>query len=1073
MKKTSLLLSSLLIFSLFSCENPQSTAPQNTYETIENFCVKETGMTWATLSWNENSNYDKYEIQFDDITVTLSSSDLTSNDGVYEQTLKNLDIDTEYKISLYGYANNLKKAYSTLKLTTKAEGPAENFTASVSNVNIFLSWETLTGSHITKLELYRKTQDGDYTKLDVESSTLLSSSYYTDKDIIKNETYTYKLVTYNSKDEHWDSSEVTICAEIDNLNFTVTKKGMTFASLEWDNDSRYDNYTLENSSINTNKYINSSSFNGKEKITIEINKLTANSSITFTLKCYNSYTLLKTLTIETETNESGPVEGLEGIVFLGSSTKITWNDWKSSTIKSLNIYRLEGEKYILISNISDKSVTSYYDYDYTGGTSVYKVESLDSEGISLGESTVEIDTSNYCRIIYEYGVYGHKNNENSYITHVSVDEKISYFYTPDIKSNYQAEVLFSHFYISDSSVEFDKTQSVTSDLTLKAAYKTKTVTNLEYKAHKNSIHLNWANSSNNKIKIVYLDSDNAEATAVTINDIDTNLVELTGLTNGHTYNIKIYYISNYDDILESYKELNIQCDVTKSEWLVIMYLDGDNNLNDPIYIDLNEAEYGLYQLSETDSVKVVALWDGWDFVKGNETGETSYFKNTAATKLLELGKDNLNTYSIDNTYNLSSETKDYTKFASWITDNEVDMSSEQTLENFINWVNDNYSADHTILQFSNHGGGPRSVSLYNKEYGRRSMCWDESSGGQSFLKTSDVSKALKACGFGQDNKLTMIMEDVCLGGSLEECYELKDYAEYYIGSPNNIPGLGFDYTKFISSLKTGESIKEIGANLVYSYKSDYEKDSTYWTNFFTQNGINSSAVSNTEGKINVSCINTNCTTLSFINLSKIDEVKLAVDELATLILNDNTQETRIKKDSDGKYYILGADGKYYYDTTEAPESAELISRREAIKLFTALAGDPIFYQGTFGCLKDLGFMIFNMKSIYTEEAWPDLYTKCDNVTSSLNNALIACWRDGYYKPTYYKINSEKYSANEYSSYFGTDSGFGLTINCSVWVPKTFNGQTYRYEGFEDWYENELEFGKNSTWTALIKAWFNE
>ncbi len=274
-------------------------------------------------------------------------------------------------------------------------------------------------------------------------------------------------------------------------------------------------------------------------------------------------------------------------------------------------------------------------------------------------------------------------------------------------------------------------------------------------------------------------------------------------------------------------------------------------------------------------------------------------------------------------------------------------------------------------------------------------------------------------------------------------------------------------------MKSGESIEEIGSNLVYSYKSDYELSTTSWTNFFTQNGIDSAAVSNTEAKKYVSYINTNCSTLSFINLSKINDVKLAVDELATLILNDNTQETRIKKDSDGKYYILGEDGKYYYDTTEAPEGAELISRREAIKLNTALAGDPIFYQGTFGCLKDLGFMIFNMKSIYTEEAWPELYTKCNNVTAALNDALIACWRDGYYKPTYYKINSKSHNASDSSSYYGTSSGFGLTINCSVWVPKTFNGQTYLYEGFEDWYENELDFGKNSTWTTLIKNWFNE
>ena len=67
------------------------------------------------------------------------------------------------------------------------------------------------------------------------------------------------------------------------------------------------------------------------------------------------------------------------------------------------------------------------------------------------------------------------------------------------------------------------------------------------------------------------------------------------------------------------------------------------------------------------------------------------------------------------------------------------MSQRTTLENFLTWAKENFDADKTILQFSNHGGGPRSASLMQGNYGRRSMCWDYSNNGNndsfnSFLK---------------------------------------------------------------------------------------------------------------------------------------------------------------------------------------------------------------------------------------------------------------------------------------------------------------------------------------------------
>lgn len=563
-------------------------------------------------------------------------------------------------------------------------------------------------------------------------------------------------------------------------------------------------------------------------------------------------------------------------------------------------------------------------------------------------------------------------------------------------------------------------------------------------------------------------------------------VEFYGLDNGTEYTFKVL-----TDGTDKSAEITATPAIIQKEtdWLFVMYLDGDNDLNDPIYLDLNEAERGLYENTNRNNIKVVALWDGWDFKSGNDDNETSFFDkapatyniDTEATLLLELGADSNTLYDNENIYwkacELSSNTKNLSYTAPWIVPNrtvstttpksngEVNMGDVQTLTNYLNWVNAHYKANKgIILQFSNHGGGPRSVALKNS-YGRRSMCWDETSGGVGFLKTSDVSKALGEAGFGTSNKVKMIMEDVCLGGSLEEAYELQDYAEYYIGSPNNIPANGFDYIAFVSSLTSTATIEEIGGKLVKSYKDYYTWSDEDWSQFISNN----QTITTT---LDASILNTKLSTLSFINLSKIDAVKSAVEEYATLVMNATNPDEKLKVDTAGNYYVIGI-------SEEIPDSATFLTIKDAVKYWTAYAGDPLFYQGTYGSLKDLGFMAWYLKGIYgtsTNSTWIEILEKAEAVSSTLNDAIIACWRDGFdQKPTYYKNPNDSSNSQNDLSFLGNSAGLGLTINCSCWVPHTgADGKTSLYEDFAEWYSNELAFGKDcSAWTNLIKDWFGK
>ena len=685
-------------------------------------------------------------------------------------------------------------------------------------------------------------------------------------------------------------------------------------------------------------------------------------------------------------------------------------------------------------------------------------------------------------VTVELGNYAVLSNTSlsTFSTQVTKNSIIS---APDvsIKPVYEGQIVISKWINKDTEEEYNFNTPITSDITLSVKYKAADVLDFYVRQEEDQLVVGWTTVPYSTYEAKWWNDDSPETVTS-----KTSAFTINSISQGEKYTIQVKRTPTiqYPDIDNTTSTITKKITITeRTEWLMLMYMDGDNNLNDPIYIDLNEAQKGLYENPNKDNVRIIALWDGWDFKTGADDDDTSIFAQenieTASTRLLELKEDprNLNTFEA---YQLSNgvDVIDLTDNADWIKNGEVDMANPTTLVNFLNWCTQNYSANNVILQFSNHGGGPRSaVTVNENDYGRRSMCWDETSGGTSFIKTSDVSKALKSAGYNSSNKIDLIMEDVCLGGSLEEAYELKDYSNYYIGSPNNVPGNGFDYVSFVSSLTAGATVEEVGCNLVKTYKTNYEWSSEKWTKYLTDNPDLAG-----EDDMWISISNPNANTLSFIDLRNINAVKNAVSTLASLIYTDTGTETRIKIDTNtNTLYFLNSNGNYVDNQGNTPPtSAKLyyMYRKFGIKWWTAYYGDPIYYKGSFGCLKDLGAMCAFMRQYYPD--WEELNTQANAVTSALSNAIVASWRDGYNTPTYYKnkIDNKYQDALNYTTEVKItdnlkDLGAGLTINCSCWVPYTGNdGKTYTYQGFANWYKYDLAFGKEClAWTNLINYWW--
>ncbi len=611
-----------------------------------------------------------------------------------------------------------------------------------------------------------------------------------------------------------------------------------------------------------------------------------------------------------------------------------------------------------------------------------------------------------------------------------------------------------------------------------------------------------------KVQALKNGAEVASKTIVVDDNNTTSNVEFFCLSNGETYTFKVI-TDGSDYSAETTATPSVPAQKKTSDWLVVMYMDGDNNLNDAIFMDMNEVEYGLNSirnLNDTpstyyDSVNAVALWDGavsWQAYTSDGEEVTATPKiGKSGTYIFELGRDsNMSTAKLTSEgCVLSNNTKNLSYTAPWLysdnqptsskdTHGELNMGDKQTLINFLNWVNAHYTATKgVILQFSNHGGGPRGVRYVQTadgrtikigdNSGRRALCWDESSS-SAFLKTKDVSEALQTAGYGPTNKAAMILMDVCLGSSLEDAYQFKDYAEYLAASPNNIPGPGLDYYKLMTSFTKDTTIDAISKQIVTDYKYQYGNNTSLWNSYAAQVFDTSYNALTTQQKERLEWIgDVGMTTFTITDLSKIADVKTAVDSLCNVLLSDTGKAKSIYVDTNGYFSHTATPATRNYVTYLGQHHANIVNMfTDTIDSYSI--DDYLYYQGTYTWLYDIGYMARMMQffsadtislqsgSATNANAWPQLNTAATNLIEKLDAAIKYSWRDS-------KVSSNK---DFYSRIDGRTTEFshylGLAI-CGANI--AINGNTLTTGTSPNFYKTDLAFGATSKWGDLLEYWF--
>jgi len=182
-----------------------------------------------------------------------------------------------------------------------------------------------------------------------------------------------------------------------------------------------------------------------------------------------------------------------------------------------------------------------------------------------------------------------------------------------------------------------------------------------------------------------------------------------------------------------------------AKWTVIGYMDGNNNLD----ISLNNTSYVIADVQEMEAV--------------GSSDDVNMVVCVGSIKTGGIVKD----YYVEHH---TDELPDHISSPMLRNEGTRDMSDPQTLIDFLDYVKENYPAEHYLLIIDDHGGGWRGA------------CSDDQNGSGNLMSMRQIKSAIEDFG-GVD----ILIFHACLMGQLEVVYELKDVADYILGSEFTLP----------------------------------------------------------------------------------------------------------------------------------------------------------------------------------------------------------------------------------------------------------------------------------------------
>lgn len=222
--------------------------------------------------------------------------------------------------------------------------------------------------------------------------------------------------------------------------------------------------------------------------------------------------------------------------------------------------------------------------------------------------------------------------------------------------------------------------------------------------------------------------------------------------------------------------------VKKAKWTIMVYMSGDNNLEEYIVKDL-EKELG--KIGSTSNVQIVALSDritGYDKTRGDWKG-TKLFHVTKGMKA--------------NSENAVSDL------------GEKSMGSPKTLTDFVSWSKSNYPAENYALYFWGHGWS------WHKGFTMEDKTNHDS------LDPNEIKNVFDKLG-----KIDMVAYDACNMGSIEVESLWYKHAKAIVHSQEFVGGDGIEYDQVLTKLNANPNLKAEDLAIITNKSAATNKEKT-------------------------------------------------------------------------------------------------------------------------------------------------------------------------------------------------------------------------------------------------------
>jgi hypothetical protein len=232
-----------------------------------------------------------------------------------------------------------------------------------------------------------------------------------------------------------------------------------------------------------------------------------------------------------------------------------------------------------------------------------------------------------------------------------------------------------------------------------------------------------------------------------------------------------------------------------AEWTVMVFLNGDNDLERWALVDLNEMEAA----GESSRVRVVAQFDraeGFDTGDGDWTGARRYLVTPDADRtvvrsqvLEELG--------------------------------DVDSGDPDTIAEFVRWAVDAYPARRYALVLWDHGNG---WSLSSEPASTKGVSWDYTSGTSLSVAQGELGQALEAASDAIGGPLDLLGMDACVMQTWEVAWVAQPHANVYVASQDyeDVTGWAYDWTLADLYADPGMDAASLGESIALRFQESVD-----------------------------------------------------------------------------------------------------------------------------------------------------------------------------------------------------------------------------------------------------------